>query len=611
MKKVKNIFAVSFIAMMAVSVANAKVVTQTNIVGTNGVSVNVPTSGTNAGKVVVSSNADSELSSTSTNPVQNKVVNTALAGKQATISDLATIRSNATAGKGAADTIATYGDVVTHDASDFATSAQGGKADSALQAADITTGSSTMANGTISVKGTAVAVKGLGSAAYTASTAYATSAQGGKADTALQSVTANNGDGVVTGIAKSGTSITMTKAKVTESDLADAVVAKLGAGDSALQKADIATGSTNGTISVDGDDVAVKGLGSAAYTASTAYATSAQGTKADSALQAADITTGSSTMANGTISVKGTAVAVKGLGSAAYTASTAYATSAQGGKADTALQSVTANNGDGVVTGIAKSGTSITMTKAKVTESDLADAVVAKLGAGDSALQKADIATGSTNGTISVDGDDVAVKGLGSAAYTASTAYATAAQGALAASALQPTAASGTTGTKLVEYNATTGLVTGGEAAGALAKKSTISNADVASDAAITGTKVVAAASNARGTVQLASGSANTTAENVSNKVKATTNITEEQKESTDLYPSMATTQAMIDSSKGTLTAQISGKQPKSTDNYQMGKSGGGWQTMTDQQQNMLNGKIPVGSETATTNTTYASIWVE
>lgn len=47
----------------------------------------------------------------------------------------------------------------------------------------------------------------------------------------------------------------------------------------------------------------------------------------------------------------------------------------------------------------------------------------------DSALQKADIATGSANGTISVEGDDVAVKGLGSAAFTETGAYATAAQG--------------------------------------------------------------------------------------------------------------------------------------------------------------------------------------
>mgnify|MGYP000756587204 CR=1 FL=1 len=45
-----------------------------------------------------------------------------------------------------------------------------------------------------------------------------------------------------------------------------------------------ASGSANGTIAIDGVNVAVKGLGSAAYTASTAYATAAQGTKADNAV---------------------------------------------------------------------------------------------------------------------------------------------------------------------------------------------------------------------------------------------------------------------------------------------------------------------------------------
>lgn len=45
-----------------------------------------------------------------------------------------------------------------------------------------------------------------------------------------------------------------------------------------------ASGSANGTIAIDGTDVAVKGLGSAAYTASSAYATAAQGTKADKAV---------------------------------------------------------------------------------------------------------------------------------------------------------------------------------------------------------------------------------------------------------------------------------------------------------------------------------------
>ena len=92
-----------------------------------------------------------------------KAVNDALGGKQATISDLATIRSNATAGAGAATTIAGYGDIVTHNAAEFATATQGTLAASALQAADITTGAT---NGTIAVDGTDVAVKGLGSAAY-------------------------------------------------------------------------------------------------------------------------------------------------------------------------------------------------------------------------------------------------------------------------------------------------------------------------------------------------------------------------------------------------------------------------------------------------------------
>ena len=95
-------------------------------------------------------------------------------------------------------------------------------------------------------------------------------------------------------------------------------------------KSDITTGSANGTIAVDGTDVAVKGLGSAAYTASTAYlgatATAANSSKlggvaAASYVQKSNITTGSS---NGTIAVDGTDVSVKGLGSAAYTASTAY-----------------------------------------------------------------------------------------------------------------------------------------------------------------------------------------------------------------------------------------------------------------------------------------------
>ena len=86
---------------------------------------------------------DSALSSTSTNPVQNKVINTALGGKQDTISDLSTIRSNAEAGAGAATTIAGYGDIVTHNADEFLTEHQdiSGKANIADLATVATSGS--------------------------------------------------------------------------------------------------------------------------------------------------------------------------------------------------------------------------------------------------------------------------------------------------------------------------------------------------------------------------------------------------------------------------------------------------------------------------------------
>lgn len=56
-----------------------------------------------------------------------------LATKQDKISDLSTIRQNAQNGQSAYTTIGSYGDIVTYNASNFATSAQGSKADTALQ----------------------------------------------------------------------------------------------------------------------------------------------------------------------------------------------------------------------------------------------------------------------------------------------------------------------------------------------------------------------------------------------------------------------------------------------------------------------------------------------
>lgn len=132
--------------------------------------------------------------------------------------------------------------------------------------------------------------------------------------------------------------------------------------DSALQAADITEGTAAGTISVKDTVVKVHGLGSAAYADTGDFATSTQGTKADSALQASDIT---ESTVNGKITVKGEDVAVHGLGSAAFVATTAfdsagsasgaltsaksyadslaknYATVAQGINADTAIQHLT------------------------------------------------------------------------------------------------------------------------------------------------------------------------------------------------------------------------------------------------------------------------------
>lgn len=117
-------------------------------------------------------------------------------------------------------------------------------------------------------------------------------------------------------------------------------------GDSAVDltnyatKTDVANAKSQAisTASSDATTKANKALSDAkAYSDSLApnYATAAQGTKADTALQKASIATGTT---NGTIAVSGTDVAVKGLGSAAYTASTAYDAAGTAQTKVTALQ---------------------------------------------------------------------------------------------------------------------------------------------------------------------------------------------------------------------------------------------------------------------------------
>ena len=113
------------------------------------------------------------------------------------------------------------------------------------------------------------------------------------------------GDMVVIAIdANHQVTATITDGTITKAKLAQAVQNSLDLADSAVQS--VAEGSTNGTIAVDGTDVAVHGLGSAAYTASTAY----------DAAGAADAVLGASTDTAATMTVHG----VKQYASDAYAA---------------------------------------------------------------------------------------------------------------------------------------------------------------------------------------------------------------------------------------------------------------------------------------------------
>lgn len=214
-------------------------------------------------------------------------------------------------------------------------------------------------------------------------------------------------------------------------------------GDGSVQTVVLSTGTNNGTLklTVDGkdtDNIAVKGLGSAAYTNSSNYATAAQGTLATNAVR--KVTTGS---ANGTISVttgtgSATNVAVKGLNSAAYKA----AGSAQG---NVPINGASLGTTDNVPVVTNTSGQLVPHASGALGSAAFKGAesfATAAQGAkADKSVQSVSITSGTNNGTIklTVNGnatDNIAVKGLGSAAYTASGAYATSAQGAKADAAM-------------------------------------------------------------------------------------------------------------------------------------------------------------------------------
>lgn len=237
-----------------------------------------------------------------------------------------------------------------------------------------------------------------GAKAYADSLAgnYATATQGATADTALQSISkGTDGSYVTTTIGTKSNNnqtvaVSVTTASVATSETTDGLAT--AADVKSYVDSTVSTGTQNGAHKVTSATTGnLAGLDSNGDLTDSGYApadfaTAAQGTKADSAIQSVKVNGSALTpdtnkavdvliaegATNGTIAVNGTDVAVHGLGSAAYTDSTAYATSAQGTKADTAIQGVT---GETAITGGESSYVAVTTSEDASHEVTLASSV--------------------------------------------------------------------------------------------------------------------------------------------------------------------------------------------------------------------------------------------
>lgn len=157
--------------------------------------------------------------------------------------------------------------------------------------------------------------------------------------------------------------ITTTKivdGNVTLAKLSTTIQTSLGKADSAVQT--IATGTANGTIKVDGTDVVVKGLGSAAYTDSTAY------DPKDSASTVKTELLGAATDAATAITINGVKKYATDLNTAMDTRVSAIEAGGGGGDVETAINAL--NVADTPVAGKYVSGVSETKGKISVTRTD-------------------------------------------------------------------------------------------------------------------------------------------------------------------------------------------------------------------------------------------------
>ena len=531
MKKINNVLAVSIIAMMAVPAAHAKIVSQSNVIGGDGVSVNVPTEGTNAGKLVVSGNlvGDGGISVT--------------AGTDANAGKLVISGSGLSSGK-----------------------------QDKLTSSNVVAGTAT-GNVVTSI----------------------TASDG--------TVTVNKASGVIKDVDIAS------DAAIAKSKLADGVQTSLGLADTAVQSVALASGTNNGTVklTVNGtetDNIAVKGLGGAAYEA-VASGVSNGGTGLTTSDQVYDaiqdnainsVASGTSTSGFGTILADGNAVTVYGLGTAAggtiettgvSANTTTLPTTAQvKSYVDTAVSG--ANNTaaalieDSITDGVTNKAPSENAVHDELAKKQNIQIGAAGVGGADSA-NKDEILIVDADGKITLSNSKI-----GSAAYAATTDFDAAGAASGVQTAIEGKLDDGASGYNIdantlkikgkdvKSFSAGTGISFGtADADGVVPINSTYSySLPIATDSVLGGVKegstvdidangvinVKDATSSQKGVAQLAADvqnttAVNTTAENVSNKVgtvpsdwsKYTLGGSEEQTGQA-LYPSMYATQEMISS---------------------------------------------------------------